>query len=72
MVTEERRSDRLIDMNRVKELCGLSRATVYERVRDGSFPVPFKAGKRAIRWRESEIIDWADNLVRSRALPKED
>jgi prophage regulatory protein len=37
---------------------GLSKTTIYLRIRDGSFPAPVSLGPRAIGWYQSEIDQW--------------
>ena len=37
---------------------GLSRSTIKERVREGSFPKPVSLGPRAKGWIEAEIEEW--------------
>jgi len=39
----------------VMELYGISRSTLYARVRDGSIPAPVKISERAIGWPALEI-----------------
>ena len=51
-------TDRLIRLREVVARTGLSRSTIYRKMRDGSFPEAVKAGDRAVRWRESEIEAW--------------
>lgn len=51
---------RLVD---VKRRIGLSRSTIYSRVRDGSFPRPVSLGGRAVGWIESDIQSWLDQTV---------
>ncbi len=44
---------------------GLSRVTIWRRVRDGDFPSPIRLGgpkTRAVGWRRSEIEDWLKAL----------
>ena len=47
----------------VKARTGLSRSTIYQRVREGSFPRPVNLGKRAVGWVESEIAAHLAELV---------
>jgi prophage regulatory protein len=42
----------------VKSRCGLSRSTIYERIRAGEFPAPINLGGRAVGWPEAEIDAW--------------
>lgn len=47
----------------VKAVTGLSKTTIYERIREADFPSPVPIGKRAVGWIESEIKQWAANRV---------
>ena len=51
----------LLTCREVEQRTGLSRSTISRKVRDGTFPAPVKAGKRALRWRESDIRVWIDS-----------
>jgi prophage regulatory protein len=42
----------------VLERTGLSKTTVYRRIKDGSFPPVVPLSKRRSGWRESEINRW--------------
>ena len=50
--------NRLLRLSEVQARCGLSRSSLYRKMRDRSFPEPLKVGVRAVRWRESEIEAW--------------
>ena len=41
-----------------------SRETLRRKVRDGSFPRPFRLGAQASGWKVEEIEEWLANLVR--------
>ena len=43
---------------------GLSRTTIWRRVRAGSFPAPVQLGENSIGWPESEIAIWIENRPR--------
>ena len=49
---------RIVRMDEVSELTGLARATIYKKVKDGSFPPPIRLGTRAVGWRMSDIVTW--------------
>ena len=56
---------RVVRLPEVVEITGLSRATIWRRERDGSFPRPIRLGgerTRAVGWREQDIYDWIDGL----------
>ena len=43
---------------------GLSRTTIWRRVRAGTFPAPIELGENSIGWPESEITAWLANRPR--------
>ena len=57
--------DVLLTRREVERRTGLSRSTLYRKMRDGTFPVPLKVSERAVRWRESEIRAYVDSRPRS-------
>ena len=48
----------------VKRLTGLSRSSIYLRIKAGDFPAPVKLGGRAVGWVEEEVETWARDRVR--------
>ena len=62
MLTDQ---DVLLTRCEVERRTGLSRSTIYRKMRDGSFPVPLKVSDRAVRWRESDIRAYVDSRPRS-------
>lgn len=58
--------DRLIKLEEVLSFTGLSRSELYRQIQEDTFPRPVKVGKRAVRWRESEVEEWI--AERPRAL----
>lgn len=56
---------RIFRLTTVTHLTGLSRATIYRRMADGSFPRQVSLGGptgRAVGWRESDIAAFIDGL----------
>jgi prophage regulatory protein len=47
----------------VKRRTGLSRSSIYLRIKTGEFPAPVKLGGRAVGWVEEEIASWARERV---------
>ena len=47
----------LLDFSSVSRKVGLSRKSIYCRIRDGDFPKQVKIG-RASRWLKQEVDDW--------------
>ena len=62
MLTDQ---DVLLTRREVERRTGLSRSTLYRKMRDGTFPVPLKVSERAVRWRESDIRAYVDSRPRS-------
>jgi prophage regulatory protein len=50
--------EKLIRMQNVTDATGFTRGWIYVLIRKGEFPTPVKVGKRAIRFRQSEVADW--------------
>lgn len=48
----------ILRRKQVEARTGLSRSTIYERVRAGSFPAPISLGAKAVGWVEGEIDAW--------------
>ncbi len=48
---------RLLRLKEVQERVGMSKTTIYDRMRTGTFPVPVHLGTMAA-WVESEIEGW--------------
>ncbi|MGA9671393.1 MAG: AlpA family phage regulatory protein [Terracidiphilus sp.] len=43
----------------VKAVTGLGKTSIYELIRDKSFPAPVRLGPRAVAWVKSEFRQWA-------------
>ncbi len=65
-------STRLLRPETVRELTTLSRTTMHEMIKAGTFPRPLKIGRSRIAWPEKEIDDWiaARTPSGSGALPQ--
>jgi prophage regulatory protein len=51
----------------VIDVTGLSRSTIYDKMKDGTFPRPVNLSKRAIAWPESIIGQWLSSRVQRAA-----
>ena len=54
--------ERLLRMVDVREITGLSRATIYRYIRNETFPDRIRLGPRRVGWRESQIVRWLSGL----------
>jgi predicted DNA-binding transcriptional regulator AlpA len=52
----------------VKATTGLSKTTIYEKIKDNAFPCPVQISKRAVAWVESEVRQWAASQVSARTM----
>lgn len=66
MSKQRRIAMRLIRLNEVLHITGLSRSTVYKYAADGVFPKPVSLGDRAVAWVENEINDWLSARIYER------
>lgn len=65
-------SDRILRIEDVLEMTGLSRSSLYRRIKDGTFPEPLRLGgdaSRAVGWLEPEVIAWIASLPRAAEAP---
>jgi prophage regulatory protein len=53
----------ILRLPEVKYRTGLSRSTIYLRIKEGSFPTPISLGDRAVGWIESEIQYWLEQQI---------
>lgn len=60
--------DRLLRRPVVPEMTGLSRSSIYAKMADGSFPRPVQIGARAVAWKESDILNWMQQLPEAREV----
>ena len=53
--------DRLLRRQEVEKITGLSRSSIYRKIKDGDFPRPIRVGPKAVRWKLSEINAWIES-----------
>jgi prophage regulatory protein len=54
--------DRILRLPMLREITGLSGATLYRRIAEGTFPRPVKLGPNSVGWKASEVQEWMDSL----------
>ncbi|MDU2397180.1 MULTISPECIES: helix-turn-helix transcriptional regulator [Klebsiella] len=54
---------RLMRVPEVLSRVGFSRTTLYERIKEGSFPDRVKIGLRSVAFVESEIDAWIEKVI---------
>ncbi len=48
----------------VKEITGLSRSSIYLRIKNSEFPKPISLGGRAVGWLENDIQKWLSERIK--------
>jgi len=43
-------------------IVGLSKATIYKKIKEGTFPAPLKLGAKASGWRSTDLENWINQL----------
>jgi prophage regulatory protein len=54
-------TDRILRINAVLEMTGLSRSTLYRKIERGEFPKQIKLSERCAGWRQSAVNAWMRN-----------
>ncbi len=54
---------RIIKLPEVKHRTGLSRSTIYAKMKDGSFPVQISLGGRGVGWLESSVDGFIEGCL---------
>lgn len=57
-------AETILRLPAVKARTGLSRSTIYARVKEQTFPPPVTLGARAVGWLSGEIDAWLDAQIR--------
>lgn len=56
-------TDTILRLPAVRAATGLSRTTIYERIREGTFPSPISLGGKAVGWPSSEVGAWIQQRI---------
>lgn len=52
------RPERLLRLPEVQNQVGLRKSSIYEAIKNGSFPLPIKLSRRSVCWPSSVIDAW--------------
>jgi prophage regulatory protein len=55
--------DTILRLPAVQLRTGLSRSTIYARVKDQSFPAPVRLSARSVGWSELAVQRWIDQRL---------
>ena len=66
-LTPSHHSVRFLRLAEVKQVVGLGRTAIYQKIQTGEFPQAYalSAGGRAVAWRSDEIAKWIDSRMQS-------
>ena len=56
-------NERILRLKDVKDRTGLSRSSIYQKIRLGIFPNSVRLGARSVGWLESSIDQWIAERV---------
>jgi prophage regulatory protein len=59
--------DSFLRLRQVIEIVGLSKAMIYRKARQGTFPKPYKPGGVSSRWSRQEVTGWLDAIKTGRS-----
>lgn len=62
----------ILRRKQVESRTGLSRSTIYERIKRGAFPTPISLGAKAVGWIEAEVETWLSEQVSMSRIASED
>lgn len=57
--------DRMLRREEVEAFVGLSSSAIYRMMRRDEFPLPVKIGRKAVRWKRSELVEFLDRCPRA-------
>lgn len=55
--------EKLLRLPAVMAIVGLAKSSIYEGVKNGTFPAPIKLSRRAVCRPESHIAAWVDERI---------
>ncbi|WCP66945.1 AlpA family transcriptional regulator [Vibrio tubiashii] len=58
--------NRLMRLKEVIHTCGLSRASIYSFMEEGTFPQSVSLSTRAIGWRYQDVQNWIEEKIKER------
>jgi prophage regulatory protein len=61
----------ILRRKQVEAITGLSRSTIYQRIKEKTFPAAIHLGPRAVGWRAADIDEWLGNPLGYRAEQSE-
>ena len=64
MSEHSHRSFEILRRREVQARTGLSRSTIYEKIKNRTFPLPISLGAKSVGWIRAEVDAWIEERVR--------
>ncbi len=61
--------NKIIRINELSDLLGISKVTLWRWRKEGMLPVPILLGNRVVAWREDDINAWLNERANESSLP---
>lgn len=61
---------RILRLDEVKSMTGLSRSSIYQKIQKNNFPKPISLGTRAVGWLSIELDSWVEERIALRGDKK--
>lgn len=58
-------TDTILRLPQVKQRTGLSRSTIYARIKAGQFNAPISLGARAVGWLASDVDAFIESCIKT-------
>lgn len=55
----------MLRMAAVSQITGKCKSSIYQGIKNGTFPAPIKLGARSIGWLSTDIDAWIDSRVKA-------
>lgn len=60
------------DLPTMSRYTNMGRTATYAAIRDLGFPQPVQVGKRLVRWKRTQVLEWLENRPRGTRLTPAD
>ncbi len=61
--TEGSETSPFLTLRQVIGISTMKRSSIYKMMAENRFPLPYKAGLRAVVWSKKEVMEWADGVL---------
>ena len=61
MSSGNRAQPRFLRLSEVLEMTGMGKTFIYDRMKDGTFPMQIQLGSHSVVWNEQEVIKWMED-----------